>query len=478
MLSSHQIRQTFLDFYATRDHTIVQGYPITPPEVASANIWTAPFQPLSLGFRQAQPLRNLTTTQRHFSRNLKVTTERHPHYYEMLSSCSYISKQDAILWIWKLITEIFKIDCDRLFISINPQDQESYDIWRDRVGITASHLIQSKWNFWRPQGKGHGGDTCRIHYDFRRGSDQIHADLSQGGNSERILNSVAQEDDFVFIPAQSGPSHLCDYQTAYQTYLLVDEHVRFLNFCTLVFQSKNYERSSPTALTQNYIETGIELERVTQIIQQKSNPYETDLFFPIISAIEQVAAVRYYGDAPAVTQATIEQERTTKISFQVIADHIRLLVNFVADNLYPGDPEKPDLAPNIDTWKGKTTGVSPVQEFTARLLLHSQLLGISHPLMPEIAKKVIEITGAGYPEIKSKSVPILEVLQHEESIFLSKLNDFETQNNVTALDIDGLIKTYGLPLALLETWANHQQLKFDKEAYLAWHRAQQSAVAE
>jgi alanyl-tRNA synthetase len=113
VLTSHQIRQYFLNFYAVRGHEVVHGLPIRPPEIASADWWIAPFQPLSLGCRESQMTRNPTTTQRHFSRNLKVTTERHPHYYEMFSNCSYVSKQDGILWVWELITEIFNIDRDR-----------------------------------------------------------------------------------------------------------------------------------------------------------------------------------------------------------------------------------------------------------------------------------------------------------------------------------------------------------------------------
>jgi alanyl-tRNA synthetase len=210
--------------------------------------------------------------------------------------------------------------------------------------------------------------------------------------------------------------------------LLVDNDVRFLNFCTPVFKSHDYEHNTRISLKIKYIETGIELERIAQILQQASSLYKTDLFFPIIRTTESLAGINYCDSSRGSMDRASEQKDITKISFHVIADHVRVLVNFIADNVsaasYNGKEPKTNVPYRNAYLRDGITGVPLIKEYISRLLLHGQILNISRLFITDIALEKIRLAENSYPKINQNLEKTIEILQLEEYEFLTRLNSF------------------------------------------------------
>jgi alanyl-tRNA synthetase len=478
MLTSSQIKQQFLDFYRTRGHEIAAGAPLVPGSSISkgaVNLWTVPFQTLSLGMQPSNAGRNLATVQTHFSPSLRVLTERHPTFYQMLSACSNASKQEAILWAWQLLSEAFQLERDRLFVSLDSRDEESYRIWRDVVQFDHERIVQNKWNYWTGDHKGHAGPTCRIHYDV---FPQVDA------------TNIAEQDDFTLVQEKDTDFESLDYTD----YLLLENNLRFLTCCTLVFKVEEYQSNlSRTPLAKPYIETGIELERMARILQGKPSIYESDQYSPIIEMLEAISGVPYPSLLEESTEQAVEQisphaplddtsshRRNQSVgirnAFWATADHLRLLVNFVADNhsipAYNSKGRRQNLNHSSVYFSWGTWNVPHIRKYTAQLLLQGQLLSISRPFITDLISEVIRITeneknpDDEHTASRQDVSAVIRILQQEETAFLQRLDTFRTQCCIKAYDLHRLHTEYGLPLNLLEKWAIFKKLNFEKELYL------------
>ncbi len=429
-LTGDQIRQTFLNFYAERNHKILPSGSLVPedPTVLLTIAGMLPFKPIFLG-QKPREVPRATTSQKCIRTNDIENvgrTARHHTFFEMLGNFSFgdYFKQQAIAWGWELSTEVFGLPPERLIVSVFENDDEAFAIWRDEIGIPA-HRIQRMGeadNFWKSGPTGPCGPCSEIYYDF-------HPELGD--------DNIDLEDD-----------------------------TRFIEFYNLVFMQYNRDaEGNLTPLQNQNIDTGMGLERMAQILQQVPNNYETDLIFPLIKTAAVIAGINYS-----------ESDDKTKVSLKVIGDHIRAVVHLIADGV---------TASNIG--RGYV-----LRRLIRRVVRHGRLIGIEREFTPEVAETAISLSEAVYPNVREREGVIKAELEREESRFLETLERGEKllaeimekvlsqdrQNPphsplgkgggvISGKDAFILYDTYGFPLELTQEIAEEQGLTVDEKGFEA-----------
>lgn len=358
-LSGAQIRQKFLDFYASRDHQVLPSASLVPedPTVLLTIAGMLPFKPIFLGQRSPEFPRATTSQKCIRTNDIENVgrTARHHTFFEMLGNFSFgdYFKSKAIAWAWELITQGYNLSPERLVVSVFEEDSEAFEIWRDEIGIPA-HRIQrmgAEDNFWTSGPTGPCGPCSEIYYDFHPDQGDKNIDL---------------EDD-----------------------------TRFIELYNLVFMQFNRDtEGNLTPLQSKNIDTGLGLERMAQVLQGVPNNYETDLILPIIQTAAQIAGVDYF-----------QSNENTKVSFKVIGDHIRAVVHMIADGI---------SAANVG--RGYV-----LRRLIRRVVRHGRLLGIETEFTPQVAETAIALSEAVYPNVRQKAEAIKAELQREEASFLKTL---------------------------------------------------------
>ncbi|HEY9665699.1 MAG TPA: alanine--tRNA ligase [Coleofasciculaceae cyanobacterium] len=407
-LSGSEIRQTFLDFFATRGHKVLPSASLVPedPTVLLTIAGMLPFKPIFLGQRQSEFPRATTSQKCIRTNDIENVgrTARHHTFFEMLGNFSFgdYFKEQAIAWAWELSTKVFGLPPERLVVSVFQEDDEAFAIWRDQIGIPA-HRIQRMGeadNFWNSGPTGPCGPCSELYYDFHpeRGDDQI--DL---------------EDDS-----------------------------RFIEFYNLVFMQYNQDADGNlTPLKSQNIDTGMGLERMAQILQKVPNNYETDLIFPIIKTAAEIAGIDY-----------TESDEKTKVSLKVIGDHVRSVVHMIADGI---------TASNVG--RGYV-----LRRLIRRVVRHGRLIGIQGEFTNRVAESAIALSESAYPNVRIREEAIKAELQREESQFLKTLERGEKllaeiiakkPKQISGEDAFTLYDTHGFPLELTQEIAEEQGLTVD-----------------
>ncbi len=413
--SGAEIRQTFLDFYATRGHQIVPSASLVPedPTVLLTIAGMLPFKPIFLGQRPA-PFPRATSSQKCIRTNDIENvgrTARHHTFFEMLGNFSFgdYFKEKAIAWAWELSTEVFGLPPERLVVSVFREDDEAFAIWRDQIGIP-EHRIQRMGeddNFWVSGPTGPCGPCSEIYYDF---------------HPERGDTTIDLEDD-----------------------------TRFIEFYNLVFMQYNRDAEGHlTPLQAQNIDTGMGLERMAQILQQVPNNYETDLILPIIKTAAEIAGINY-----------AQADAKTQVSLKVIGDHVRAVVHLMADGV---------TASNMG--RGYV-----LRRLIRRVVRHGRLIGIDREFTAEVAATAIALAEAVYPQTRERQAVIQAELHREESRFLETLERGEKllteiitkatpkkgkkPGQIAGKDAFVLYDTYGFPLELTQEIAEEQGLTVD-----------------
>src|SRR4028118_156671 len=415
-LSGSEIRQTFLDFYAQREHKVLPSASLVPedPTVLLTIAGMLPFKPIFLG--QRSPEFSRATTSQKCIRNNDIEnvgrTARHHTFFEMLGNFSFgdYFKEQAIAWAWELSTKVFGLPPERLIVSVFKEDEEAFAIWRDQIGIPA-HRIQRMGeadNFWVSGPTGPCGPCSEIYYDF---------------HPEKGDENIDLEDDS-----------------------------RFIEFYNLVFMQDNRDaEGNLTPLQNKNIDTGMGLERMAQILQKVPNNYETDLIFPILNTAAAIAGIDY---------AT--RNEATKVSLKVIGDHVRAVVHMIADGITASN-----------TGRGYV-----LRRLLRRVVRHGRLIGIHGEFTSQVAESAIALSESAYPNVRERADAIKAELQREESSFLKTLERGEKlleeiivqvkQDGKT--EIDGrdaftLYDTYGFPLELTQEIADEQGFSVGLEGF-------------
>jgi len=406
------IRKTFLEFYAARQHKILPSASLVPedPTVLLTIAGMLQFKPIFLGQRDAEVDRATTSQKCIRTNDIENVgrTARHHTFFEMLGNFSFgdYFKAQAIAWAWELSTEIFRLPAERLVVSVFREDDEAFAIWRDQIGVPPHRILRMDEadNFWTSGPTGPCGPCSEIYYDF-------HPEL---GDQEIDL-----EDDS-----------------------------RFIEFYNLVFMQYNRDaEGNLTPLQKQNIDTGLGLERMAQILQKKPNNYETDLIFPIIETAAKIAGLNY-----------AQCDEATKVSLKVIGDHVRAVVHMIADGI---------AASNVG--RGYI-----LRRLIRRVVRHGRLIGIDGAFVNQIAETAIALSEAVYPNVRERETVIKAELEREEARFLETLERGEKllaeilakqPQQISGADAFVLYDTYGFPLELTQEIAEEQGLTVDAAGF-------------
>ena len=436
-LTSAEIRQTFLDFFAGHGHAIVPSTSLIPaddPTLLFTNSGMVQFKDVFLG-RGKRPYTRVADSQKcmrvagkHNDLDDVGRDGSHHTFFEMLGNWSFgdYYKKEAIAWAWQLFTDVWGLPKDRLWATcfedeqgVIPRDDEAADIWRRQPGFDPSHVLffGRKENFWEMADTGPCGPDSEIHFD--RGIE--------------------------FCDKQGVPGHVCRVS---------GNCPRFLELWNLVFIQ--YNRTGPTTLEPlpaRHVDTGMGFERLVSVLQNGKTNYDTDLFMPLIRRTQEL------------TGHTDAEVRQNIVAYRVIADHGRGAAFLVADGVLPG---------NV----GRSYVLRMIIRRAARF---GRKIGLDFPFLAEIAGVVIGEMGDHYRELRDRSEHILHTLTDEEERFqrtldlgLSKLEDVlaEAKNRTVPGEAAfRLYDTFGLPLEITKDVALERGYAVDEAGY-------QKALAE
>ncbi len=422
MLTGNQIRQLYLDYFKNKhQHTVVESSSLVPdnPTVLLTTAGMLQFLPIFLGIVKSpyDPAR-ATSCQKCARAGGKDSdienvgrTPRHHTFFEMLGNFSFgdYYKKEIIPWAWEFVTEVLKLDKDRLWITIFETDDEAYEIWRS-VGVPAERIKRKgkKDNFWGPPGaSGSCGPCSEIHYDL---GEQYKCDDPRG----------------------------CGIDTC--------ECDRWVEIWNLVFtELYQDEEGNQSPLDSKNVDTGMGLERITMVCQNVASTFETDLLKPILDKVSEMSGVPY------------KKSEKTDISLRIITDHARCVTFLISDGVIPGNEGRSYV----------------LRMILRRALRHGKILGMDLPFLYKLVDVVVDNYGQAYPDLVKNKAKIIDVIKKEEERFAKTLDrgykmldEFITSKK----DIDGesafrLYDTFGFPLELTKEIAAENGLKVDEDGY-------------
>ncbi len=412
IVTGDEIRNAFLKFYSEKLHKIIPSASLIPddPTVMLTIAGMLPFKPVFLGLKE-RPSKRATSSQKCIRtndiENVGITA-RHHTFFEMLGNFSFgdYFKREAIQWAWELVTNIYQLSVESIIVSVFYADEESAKIWRDEIGIHSDRIVKlgEEDNFWSSGKTGPCGPCSELYYDF---------------HPEKGLQNIDLEDGD-----------------------------RFIEFYNLVFMQYNRDPNGKlTDLKFKNIDTGMGLERMAQILQKKQNNYETDLIFPIIQKICDIANIDYYSS-----------DDKNKISLKIIGDHTRAVVHLISDGV---------AASNLG--RGYI-----LRRLIRRMVRHGRLLGITNEFLPHIATVGIKLMQNNYPDLKNNNDLILNEIKIEEKRFRETLERGEKlldelissgQKLISGFKAFELYDTYGFPLELTVEIAEENSISVDIKGF-------------
>ncbi|MEE3953422.1 alanine--tRNA ligase [Peribacillus frigoritolerans] len=419
-LTGAQIRQMYLDFFSEKGHNIEPSASLVPhedPSLLWINSGVATLKKYFDG-RVIPENPRITNAQKAIRTNDIENvgkTARHHTFFEMLGNFSIgeYFKEEAITWAWEFLTDEKWIgfDKDKLAVTIHPEDDEAFELWNKKIGVPAERIIRLEENFW-DIGEGPSGPNTEIFYDRgpAYGDDPNDPELYPGGENER--------------------------------------HLEVWN---LVFSQFNHNPDgSYTPLPKKNIDTGMGLERMASVVQDVATNYDTDLFMPIIRAVEEISDVKYGVDT--------EKD----VAFKVIADHIRTVGFAVGDGALPSNEGRGYV----------------LRRLLRRAVRYAKQININRPFMFELVTVVGEIMKDFYPEVLKNKEFIAKVIKNEEERFHETLNDGlsilsevikkeKEKGNTTIPGSDAfrLYDTYGFPIELTEEYAEEEGMAVDQAGF-------------
>ena len=408
------IREAYLNFFASKGHEIIPSAPLVPNDATLlfTNAGMVPFKSIFTGEvpRPTPPIRTSCQTciragGKHNDLDNVGYTARHHTFFEMLGNFSFgeYFKKDAIAYAWEFVTQVLKLPKDRLYVTVHESDDEAFALWEQHIAKERIYRFGDHDNFWQMGDTGPCGPCSEIFYD-------------QGG----------------------------EHFNTPEDYMGGDGD-RFLEIWNLVFMQ--YERSSDgklTPLPKPSIDTGMGLERVTAIMEGKFSNYDSSLFMPLIEEVAKLCGKPYAYESGA--------------SYRVISDHIRSVTFLLAQGT---------------TFDKEGRGYV-LRRILRRAIRHGYLLGIKEPFMYRLVDKVCELMGGHYAYLNEKKAAVKEQIRLEEERFLatiaSGLELFESELARTKDIFSGeaafkLYDTFGFPLDLTADMLREKGLKVDEAKF-------------
>ncbi|WP_373892892.1 alanine--tRNA ligase [Virgibacillus natechei] len=421
-LTSAEVRQMFIDFFKEKGHRVEPSASLVPkedPTLLWINSGVATLKKYFDGRIIPDNPRIVNAQKAIRTNDIENVgyTARHHTFFEMLGNFSIgeYFKKEAIEWAWEFLTSEKWIGFDDklLSVTVHPEDDEAYDIWLNDIQIPKERIIRLEENFW-DIGEGPSGPNTEIFYDRgeKYGNEPNDPELYPGGENERYLEIW----NLVFSQFNHNPDH---------TY---------------------------TPLPKKNIDTGLGLERMVSVIQDKPTNFETDLFMPIIRKTENLASTTY------------GKEEETDTAFKVIADHIRTVSFAIADGAVPSNEGRGYV----------------LRRLLRRAVRFAKEIGIEKPFMYELVQTVGEIMKDFYPEVLKQKEFVENIVKVEEERFHETLNDGleiltsimekEKRKGSTVfpgVEIFRLYDTYGFPKELTEEYVEQQGFSIDEEGFNA-----------
>ena len=431
MMTSNQIRQSFLDFFKSKQHSIVPSSSLMPdsPNLLFTNAGMNQFVPIFLGQtkcpytpgRAADTQKCIRAGGKHNDLDDVGLDTYHHTFFEMLGNWSFgdYFKQEAIAWAWELVIEVWKFPPQRIYATIYQPDQskqdpaerdeEAWNFWAEKfrsVGLDpAIHIVNGnkKDNFWMMGETGPCGPCTEIHVDLRPGPAQT--DLAAQISGAKLVNG---------------------------------SDARCIEIWNNVFIQYNANPDgSFTPLPAQHVDTGMGFERVTSIIQgtkgltdfqnAKISNYETDIFRPIFDAIEQLSGQKYGSTLPQPGSTGDTEQEKIDVAFRVIADHIRTLSFAIADGIQPGNNDRNYV----------------LRRILRRAVRYGRSLGFKEPFFYKLVDVLAQTMGDVFPEIRARKKQVQETIQREEEAFNKTLDKgiliFEHRIKVQP-DLDEIVK--------------------------------------
>ena len=425
-----EIRKTFLDFFASKGHTVVASSPLVPgndPTLMFTNSGMVQFKDVFLGtdkrsyVRAASVQACLRAGGKHNDLENVGYTARHHTFFEMLGNWSFgdYFKRESLKWAWELLTEVYKLPKERLLATVYQEDDEAYDIWTKEIGLPPERVIRigdnkggryKSDNFWMMADTGPCGPCSEIFYD--------HGDHIPGGPPGS--------------PDEDGD--------------------RFIEIWNNVFMQFNMaEDGSVTRLPAPCVDTGMGLERLAAILQHVHSNYEIDLFDTLIQAAARETGCKDLSNK----------------SLRVIADHIRATAFLVSDGVVPSNEGRGYVQRRI----------------VRRAIRHGYLLGQKKPFFHKLVPDLVQLMGQAYPNLAQQAERITAVLKTEEERFFETLEvgmqllDASLDNGVQVLPGEVAFKlhdTYGFPLDLSADVCRERGVSVDEVGFAAAMEKQKS----
>ena len=440
-MESNKVRQTFLDFFKSKGHEIVPSSPMVvkgDPTLMFINSGMAPFKDIFLGNaaikypRVADTQKCLRVSGKHNDLEEVGVDTYHHTMFEMLGNWSFgdYFKKDAIAWAWELLTDVYKIDKSRLYVTVFegsveenvPFDQEAYDTWKLYVDESRILKGNKKDNFWEMGDTGPCGPCTEIHYDGRTDEERAKVDGA----------TLVNNDDPQVIEVWNNV---------------------FMEFMRKA--DKSLEK-----LPAQHVDTGMGFERLVRVLQGKQSNYDTDVFTPLLNKIEELSGLRYKPE----DENNHKKQLIINIAMRVIADHIRTISFSIADGQLPSN-----------------TGAGYViRRILRRAIRYGyQSLNIKEPFMHRIVPTLAHQLGQQFPELNSQKILIEKVIKEEEISFYKTLEIglkridqvcIDLTNSHASKVIDGklvfeLYDTFGFPLDLTSLIARGYDLSIDEEEF-------------
>ena len=412
-MDTNKIRQSFLDFFHSKNHEIIASSSLVPNNdetLLFTNAGMVQFKDVFLG-TESKNFTRATTSQRCIRAGGKHNdlenvgyTLRHHTFFEMLGNFSFgdYFKEDAIKYAWEFLTQVLKLDKEKLWITVYKDDDEAEEIWKNIIGVDPKRIARlgDDDNFWSMGDTGPCGPCSEIFYD--------HGDHIEGTP-----------------PGADG-----------------DEGDRFIEIWNLVFMQFNRDETGKMKpLPKPSVDTGMGLERIAAVLQGVNSNYDIDVFKDLIFASEKILGSK------------------KSASHKVIADHIRSSAFLISDGVIPEKEGRGYV----------------LRRIMRRGIRHGYKIGAKEPFLHLLVKDLVNLMSSGYPEIKAKEKEITKIIKNEEYKFFETLekgidileNEISSMsNNLISGDIVfKLHDTYGFPFDLTADIAREKKLLIDEERF-------------
>ncbi len=433
-MTAQEIRSKFLDFFKSKQHQIVPSAPMViknDPTLMFTNAGMNQFKDLFLGeaaikyHRVADTQRCLRVSGKHNDLEEVGIDTYHHTMFEMLGNWSFgdYFKEEAIAWSWELLTEVYKIPKENLYVTVFggdekeglPKDQEAYDLWKKHIAEDRIVLGNKKDNFWEMGDTGPCGPCTEIHFDCRLAAEKQQVD------GKTLVNA---------------------------------DHPQLIEIWNNVFMQFNrLKDGSLQSLPAKHVDTGMGLERLVRVMQGKFSNYDTDIFQPLIQLIAEKSGIAYQGDAEPE-----DANWATDVAMRVMADHIRAIAFAISDGQLPAN-----------------TGAGYViRRILRRAVRYAYTnLGFKEPFLNQLIPVLAKQFDGVFPELIAQQDFVQKVVLEEEQSFLRTLatgiqrfERYAADQQIIAGDFAfELYDTYGFPIDLTELMAREKGLKVDMNGF-------------